>query len=110
MTTTTGPTAIDLTADQLELQQRAREFVEQVLMPLEQTAEGAHGRLPEETIEAIKRAAIAARLHGGRFPVALGGQGWSVFDRFLVHEQLGRVTNGSAWHMAGVYNVFEGHP
>ena len=106
MTTTTGPTATDLTADQLELQQRAREFVEQVLMPLEETAESAHGRLPEETIEAIKREAIAARLHGGRFPVALGGQGWSMLDWFLVNEQFGRVTNGLHWHVPNVYNVW----
>jgi alkylation response protein AidB-like acyl-CoA dehydrogenase len=106
MTTTTGPTATDLTADQLELQQRAREFVEQVLMPLEQTAESAHGRLPEETIEAIKREAIAVRLHGGRFPVALGGQGWSMLDWFLVNEQFGRVTNGLHWHVPNVYNVW----
>jgi acyl-CoA dehydrogenase len=106
MTTTTGPTATDLTADQLELQQRAREFVEQVLMPLEQAAEGAHGRLPDETIEAIKREALAARLHGGRFPVALGGQGWSMLDWFLVNEQFGRVTNGLHWHVPNVYNVW----
>ena len=106
MTTTTGPTATDLTADQLELQQRSREFVEQVLMPLEQTAESAHGRLPEETIEAIKREAIAARLHGGRFSVALGGQGWSMLDWFLVNEQFGRVTNGLHWHVPNVYNVW----
>ena len=106
MTTTTGPTATDLTADQLELQQRAREFVEQVLMPLEETAESAHGRLPEETIEAIKREAIAARLQGGRFPVALGGQGWSMLDWFLVNEQFGRVTNGLHWHVPNVYNVW----
>ncbi len=41
----------ELTSDQLELQQRARTFVETVLMPLELEAEELGGQLPEETIE-----------------------------------------------------------
>ena len=45
---------------------RARTFVQDVLMPLEQEAEHAGGRLPSETVAEIKRAAIAANLHGGR--------------------------------------------
>ena len=42
---------LELTADQLELQQRAREFVEHVLMPLELEAEERGGALPEETVD-----------------------------------------------------------
>ncbi len=106
MTTTTEPRAGELTPGQLELQQRAREFVEQVLMPLEQAAESAHGLLPEETIEEIKQQAIAARLHGGRYPAELGGQGWTMLEWFLVNEQFGRVTNGLHWHVPNVYNVW----
>ena len=75
MSTTAIPTAAEPTTDQLELQQRAREFVEGVLLPLEVEAEERGGRLPDETVEAIKRAAIDARLHGGRVPVEHGGQG-----------------------------------
>src|ERR1700722_19013148 len=105
MSTTAIPTAAEPTTDQLELQQRAREFVEGVLLPLEVEAEERGGRLPDETVEAIKRAAIDARLHGGRVPVEHGGQGWSMVEWFLVNEQFGRVTNGLHWHVPNIYNV-----
>jgi len=106
MSTTTSPPATELTEEQLALQQRAREFVDTVLVPLERAAERDDGRLPEATVEEIKRAAIAARLQGGRLPAALGGQGWSMLEWFLVNEQFGRVTNGLHWHVPSVYNVW----
>src|SRR6201996_4874740 len=93
------------TSDQLELQQRARTFVETVLMPLELEAEELGGQLPEDTIDHIKQEAIAARLHGGRFAPEYGGQGWSMLEWFLVNEQFGRVTNGLHWHVPSAYNV-----
>ena len=107
MSTAVIPTSAghELTSDQLELQQRARTFVETVLMPLELEAEELGGRLPEETIEHVKREAIAARLNGGRFAPEYGGQGWSMLDWFLVNEQFGRVTNGLHWHVPSAYNV-----
>ena len=101
--TPTAPGA--LTAEQLELRQRAAGFVDGVLIPLELEAEERNGRLPEETLDEIRRAAIAARLHGGRIPVEHGGQGWSMLEWFLVNEQFGRVTNGLHWHVPNVYNV-----
>ncbi|HEY6525503.1 MAG TPA: acyl-CoA dehydrogenase family protein, partial [Solirubrobacteraceae bacterium] len=91
--TTSTLAATDLSDEHVALQQRAREYVERVLRPLELTAEAAGGRLPEETVEHIKREAIAARLQGGRVPAELGGQGWSMYEWFLVNEQFGRVTN-----------------
>jgi len=97
--------AAELTTERLELQQRARDFTETVLMPLEEQAEELGGRLPEETVQRIKREAIAARLHGGRMAPELGGQGWSMVEWFLVNEQFGRVTNGLHWHVPNVYNV-----
>jgi len=107
MSTTTAPTTApgELTPDQLELQRRARQFVENVLLPLELEAEESGGALPEATIEVIKREAIAARLNGGRFAPEYGGQGWSMFEWFLVNEQFGRVTNGLHWHVPSAYNV-----
>ena len=107
MSTTTPPrpTGLELTSDQLELQRRAREFVENVLMPLELEAEERGGELPEATVEDIKREAIAARLNGGRFAPEYGGQGWSMLEWFLVNEQFGRVTNGLHWHVPNAYNV-----
>ena len=107
-TTTTGDAATtsDLSDEHLALQQRARDFVERVLLPLELTAEAAAGRLPDETVAHIKREAIAARLQGGRVPTDVGGQGWSMREWFLVNEQFGRVTNGLHWHVPSVYNVW----
>ena len=114
MTTTIPANAADpgeLMPGQLQLQARAREFVERVLMPLEAEAEVRDGRLPAATVAAIRRAAIEARLHGGRVPASAGGQGWSMVEWFLVNEQFGRVTNGLHWHVPSVYNVLlEGTP
>ncbi|MBV9001466.1 MAG: acyl-CoA dehydrogenase [Solirubrobacterales bacterium] len=108
MQTATGQ---DLTPEQLELQQRARTFVETVLMPLELEAEERSGRLPEDTVEHIKQEAIAARLNGGRFGPEYGGQGWTMLEWFLVNEQFGRVTNGLHWHVPSAYNVLmQGSP
>ncbi len=107
MSSSTAPITApgELTADQLELQARAREFVENVLMPLELEAEERQGRLPESTVQEVQREAIAARLQGGRFAPEHGGQGWSMLEWFLVNEQFGRVTNGLHWHVPNVYNV-----
>jgi acyl-CoA dehydrogenase len=110
MTTVAAPTS-ELTADQLELQQRARNFVETVLIPLEVEAEERGGELPHDTIDMIKREAIAARLNGGRFAPEYGGQGWSMLEWFLVNEQFGRVTGGLHWHVPSAYNVLmQGSP
>jgi acyl-CoA dehydrogenase len=95
----------ELTPDQLELQQRARTFVETVLIPLELEAEERGGALPDQTVEEIKREAISARLNGGRFAPEHGGQGWTMLEWFLVNEQFGRVTNGLHWHVPSAYNV-----
>jgi len=108
MSIATPPTAVadaDLTDEQRELQQRARRFVETVLIPLEVEAEERGGALPAARIEEIKREAIAARLHGGRVPQEFGGQGWTMLEWFLVNEQFGRVTGGLHWHVPSVYNV-----
>jgi acyl-CoA dehydrogenase len=111
MSTTTVAAAHELSTDQLELQGRAREFVEQVLIPLELEAEQRGGALPEESVAEIKQAAITARLQGGRVPTEHGGQGWSMVEWFLVNEQFGRVTGGLHWHVPSVYNVLlEGTP
>jgi alkylation response protein AidB-like acyl-CoA dehydrogenase len=106
MSTTIPAAATELTNDQVALQLRAREFVERVLLPLELEAEAASGRLPDETVAEIKRQAIRSRLQGGRMPVELGGQGWTMVEWFLANEQFGRVTNGLHWHVPSVYNVW----
>ncbi len=95
----------ELAPELLDLQQRARAFVEKVLIPLELEAEERGGALPQSTIDEIKAEAIAARLNGGRFAREVGGQGWSMLEWFLVNEQFGRVTNGLHWHVPNAYNV-----
>jgi alkylation response protein AidB-like acyl-CoA dehydrogenase len=94
-----------LSPAQLELGARARAYVVDHLQPLEGEFERAGGRLPAETRDALKRAAIDARLHGGSFPRELGGQGWTVLEQVIVHEQLGRVTGGLWSFIPGAYNA-----
>jgi acyl-CoA dehydrogenase len=105
MSTPTIADSTVLTPEQAELQARARAFVEEVLMPLEVDAERARGRLPAETVDEIRRQAMARRLGGGLHAPEHGGQGWSKVEWFLVEEQLGRTTNALSWHMPSAYNV-----
>jgi alkylation response protein AidB-like acyl-CoA dehydrogenase len=98
-------TAADFTPEQLDLQERARRFVEDVLIPNEELAERSGGHIADELKQRIKREAVDARLSGGLHAVEHGGQGWSKVEWFLVEEQLGRSTNALSWHMPGAYNV-----
>jgi len=94
-----------LTPEQLELQARARAFVLDVLRPREVEFERAGGRVPRGWGRPIREAAIEARLHGGSLPREVGGQGWSVVEQVLVHEQLGQSTGGLWSYIPGAYNV-----
>src|SRR4051812_50137880 len=85
--------------------ERARTFVDEVLIPREVAAERRGGRLPEDEIAEIRREALARGLAGGRHAVEHGGQGWTAEEWFLVEEQLGRSTNGLSWHVPSAYNV-----
>jgi acyl-CoA dehydrogenase len=112
--TTEAPTEIEkpalpleLTPALQELRDRARRFVDETLIPLEEEAERAGGRLPRETIDRIKREGIAARLNGGLHAPEHGGQGWSRLEWALVEEQFGRSTNGLYWHIPNAYNVWD---
>jgi acyl-CoA dehydrogenase len=96
---------LTLSASQLELQDRARTFVRDVLQPVELEFERAGGRLPAEARARIRDASIAAGLVGGSLPRAVGGQGWSVLDQVLVHEQLGQSTGGLWSFIPGAYNA-----
>jgi alkylation response protein AidB-like acyl-CoA dehydrogenase len=89
-----------------DLQSRARDFAEGVLMPLEEEAEALGGKLPPETVDEVKRAAAAAGLAGGMHSPEHGGQGWSRVEWALVEEQYGRTTNAIHWHVPQAYNVW----
>jgi acyl-CoA dehydrogenase len=101
----TTQTAADFTPDELDLRDRARRFVEDVLIPNEELAERSGGKIPDELKERIRQEAVDARLSGGLHAVEHGGQGWSKVEWFLVEEQLGRSTNALSWYMPGAYNV-----
>jgi acyl-CoA dehydrogenase len=98
-------TAATLTSEQLDLQQRARRFVDELLIPNEEIAERSGGKIPPELELRIKDEAVAAGLSGGLHAPEHGGQGWTKLDWFLVEEQLGRSTNALSWHIPGAYNV-----
>ena len=94
-----------LSAQQIELQARTRAFVRDVLQPREAEFERANGLVSRDWGDAIRVAAIEARLHGGSLPKEAGGQGWTVFEQVLVHEQLGQSTGGLWSYIPGAYNV-----
>ena len=86
--------------------ERARRFVDEQLIPREQAAERAGGRLADGDVEAIRAAALDAGLAGGLHAVEHGGQGWSHLAWVLVEEQFGRSTNALSWHVPNAYNVW----
>ncbi len=94
-----------LSPAELELQQRTRSFVREILQPLEDEFERSSGRLSRKQGADLRRAAIEARLHGGSLPREVGGQGWTVMEQVVVHEQLGQVTGGLWSFVPGAYNV-----
>ncbi len=98
---------MDLTLDdaQSALRDRARTFTREVLQPHEVAFERAGGRLPMETRAAIRDASIEAGLVGGSLPVEAGGQGWSMVEQVLVHEQFGQSTGGLWSYIPGAYNA-----
>jgi acyl-CoA dehydrogenase len=104
LTAVPGPAAA-LTPEQEELRDRARRFVDEVLIPNEELAELSGGHVPEELTERIKRESVDAGLSGGLHAREHGGQGWSKLEWFLVEEQFGRSTNALSWHVPGAYNV-----
>ena len=85
-------------------QERARAFVDDVLIPREVDAE--LGRLTGADVAAIRREALERRISGGLHRREHGGQGWTHEEWFLVEEQFGRCTNGVTWYIPGAYNVW----
>ena len=98
---------LELSPELEELRERARRFVDEQLIPLEEEAERLGGRLPPETIAKVREAGMAARLNGGLHSPEHGGQGWSRLEWALVEEQFGRSTNGIYWHIPNAYNVWD---
>ncbi len=96
---------LSLSPAELDLQARARAYVRELLQPLEAQFELDGGRMPVAQAQELRRAAIAANLHGGSMPKSLGGQGWTALEQVLVHEQFGQVTGGLWSYVPTPYNA-----
>jgi alkylation response protein AidB-like acyl-CoA dehydrogenase len=96
---------MELSEREREVQERARAFVDEVLIPLEVEAERRGGRLPEADVARVRAEALERRLGGGLHSSEHGGQGWTHVEWFLVEEQFGRSTNAISWHVPTAYNV-----
>jgi acyl-CoA dehydrogenase len=78
-----------------ELQQTAREFTDQVLVPLEDECESNDGLTPESA-SAAKQAVLDWDFHAINHAEADGGRGHDLFAQMLIEEQWGRAT-GALW-------------
>ena len=90
-------TTYPMSAEDLEIQGRARAFVDEDLIPWEQHAEDNGGRIPDEERERHHRKAIDLGLYSMNMPRDLGGSGMTMLQQVLVSEQIGRVTNALGW-------------
>ena len=86
-----------LSGEDRDIQERARRFVDEELIPWEQHAEEHGGEIPADVGEKHRRAAIDLGLSSMNMPVEIGGTGMSSFQQVLVSEQIGRVTNALGW-------------
>jgi acyl-CoA dehydrogenase len=96
-----------LSAEERDVQDRARAFTDEVLVPLEVTAELAGGPLPDADVAVVRAKAVEYRLVGGMYAPELGGQGWTTAQWYLAEEQYGRSTNAISWYMPSCYNVWK---
>ncbi len=84
---------LELSTEERELQSRAREFAEKHLFPHEIACDENEG-IPKESLTKIRKAVIDYRLNGFTHAKEDGGQGFTHFQQILVHEELGKATNG----------------
>jgi alkylation response protein AidB-like acyl-CoA dehydrogenase len=80
-----------------DVQERARRFVDEELIPLEAEAEMNGGKIAPELRRRHHEQAIELGLYAMNMPRELGGTGMTTFQQVLVSEQIGRVTNGLGW-------------
>ena len=91
-------TTYPLSDDDREIQERARRFVDEELIPWEQHAEEHGGKIPEDRAAPPRGArASSSGLSGMNLPKELGGGGFTTLQQVLVSEQIGRVTNALGW-------------
>jgi alkylation response protein AidB-like acyl-CoA dehydrogenase len=86
----------NLTPQDLELQARARSFVDE-LIPWEEEAEANGGELPEGVEGKLTARSVELGLFATNMPRRWGGGGCSMLQQVLVQEQGGRATNALGW-------------
>jgi acyl-CoA dehydrogenase len=92
-----GLPALMLTEEDRAVQGRARELVDEELIPHEVAAEMNDGRLPDDVVERQKARVRELGLQAMNMPKELGGAGLTTLQQTLVSEQIGRVTNALGW-------------
>ncbi len=85
-----------LDSDDLEIQARARRFVDE-LIPFEVEAEMNGGRLPPEVLDEQRARVHTLGLYATNMPREVGGGGYTMLQQVLVQEQVGRATNALGW-------------
>jgi acyl-CoA dehydrogenase len=90
-------TTYPMSAEDREIQQRARTFVDDELIPWEQHAEANGGHIPADARRRHHDLAIELGLFAMNMPRELGGTGMTMLQQVLVSEQIGRVTNALGW-------------
>ena len=83
--------------------ERARAFVDEILIPREVDAE--LGRTTPEDIALVKGEALTRGISGGLHRREHGGQSFTHVEWFEVEEQFGRSTNALSWHVPTADNV-----
>jgi len=86
---------LGLSSADRELQQKARDFTDQVLVPLEDECE-EHDGLTPESAAAAKQAVLDWGFNAINHAEADGGRGFDLFQQMLIEEQWGRST-GALW-------------
>lgn len=83
----------EMSAREKELSRKAREFCDQVLLPLEIITD-EHGELPMDRRDAVKQAVRDWGFAGVNHSAENGGLGLTMVEQTTIEEQLGRTTNG----------------
>jgi len=92
-----GVSGYPLPDEDREVQQRARAFVDDELIPWEVHAEEHDGHVPTDVHERHLRMAKELGFSAMNMPAELGGGGFPMLRQVLVSEQIGRVTNALGW-------------
>ena len=91
---------LELSADALRWQGKAREFADEILKPHEVEAELNNGEISAELRKRHKKLAVELGFSAMDVPKPYGGLELSIVEQVAVWEQLGRITNALAWCFA----------